>query len=71
MRIRELQQKVDALKAAVAGKPRTSKEFLAAVEAVKELVAAEKAARSSAERVAREHASLLAAAKAAQVGRDR
>ena len=61
MRITELQNKVDALKAAAAGKPRTSKEFLAAVEAVKELAAAKKAAQPSAEQVAQEQASLLAA----------
>ena len=46
-----MQNKVDALKAAAAGKPRTSKEFLAAVEAVKELAAAKKAAQPSAEQV--------------------
>ena len=69
MRITELQNKLDALKAAAAGKPRTSTEFLAAVEAVKELAAAKKAAQPSAEQVAQEQASLLAAAKAAQARR--
>ena len=51
MRITELQNRLDALKAAAAGKPRTAKEFLAAVEAVK-------AAQPSAEQ-----ASLLEAAE--------
>lgn len=62
--IEALQQKVDTLKAAAAGKPRTSPEFLAAVEAVKELASAKKAAV-----VVEDQADLLARAKAAQAER--